>query len=134
MLFRSQKNSTGHTDFAGVLKAVKESGYSQYCSFEGLTQPNGNLAAQDLSRVDVLHVPPLGPPGDICGNTNQGNALYPPGLARGNGGTPQSPLIQISLQPAQVNILIAADTQFRAVQAALLHPIQPFQVLLMGKR
>ena len=39
----------GHTDFAGVLKAVKESGYSQYCSFECLNQPSVEIILKDTA-------------------------------------------------------------------------------------
>ena len=39
----------GHTDFAGVLKAVKDSGYSQYCSFECLNQPSVEIILKDTA-------------------------------------------------------------------------------------
>lgn len=40
----------GHTDFAGVLKAVKDSGFSDYCSFECLNRPSVEVILRDTGK------------------------------------------------------------------------------------
>lgn len=39
----------GHTDFKTILKAVKDSGYNEYCSFECLNLPSVNIVLKDTA-------------------------------------------------------------------------------------